>query len=36
VAGLVFNGDDTRRSSYYSAYVGSPRGARWRWPWRKP
>jgi len=36
VAGLVFNGDNARRSSYYSAYVGSPRGARWRWPWRKP
>ena len=36
VAGLVFNGDDARRSSYYSAYVGSPRGARWRRPWRKP
>ena len=36
VAGLVFNGDNARRSSYYDAYVGSPRGARWRWPWRKP
>jgi capsular exopolysaccharide synthesis family protein len=39
VVGLVFNGDSVRRSSYsgyYHAYVGSPRGARWRRLWRKP
>jgi hypothetical protein len=27
VVGLVFNGDDTRRPSYYDAYTGSPHGA---------
>jgi hypothetical protein len=32
----VFNGDNTRRSSYYDGYVASPRGARWRLPWSKP
>ena len=36
VTGLVFNGDNTRRSGYYDAYVASPRGARWRLPWSKP
>src|SRR5437867_2891569 len=36
VAGLVFNRDNARRSSYYDAYVGSPRVARWHLPWRKP
>ena len=35
--GLVFNGDDVRRSSYYGDYgtdTGSPRAARWRNAWR--
>lgn len=36
VVGLVFNGDDARRSTYYDVYAGSPRGARWRRAWRKP
>ena len=36
VTGLVFNGDNTRRSGYYDGYVASPRGARWRLPWSKP
>jgi len=36
VVGLVFNRDDARRPSYYTLYAGSPRGARWRLPWRKP
>ena len=35
VMGLVFNGDDARRSSYYDVYSGSPRRARWRRAWRK-
>ena len=29
VVGLVFNGDDVRRPSYYDVYAGSSRGARW-------
>jgi len=33
VTGLVFNGDNARRSGYYDEYVASPRGARWRLPW---
>jgi capsular exopolysaccharide synthesis family protein len=36
VVGLVFNGDDTRRPSYYNAYAGSPRDARRRPAWRTP
>jgi len=36
VVGLVFNGDDARRSSYYDVYPGSPRGTRWRRTRRKP
>ncbi|MBI4638182.1 MAG: CpsD/CapB family tyrosine-protein kinase [Candidatus Rokubacteria bacterium] len=30
VIGLVFNGDDARRSRYYDVYAGSPRDASWR------
>src|SRR5207302_2146696 len=33
VMGLVFNGEEARRSSYYGAYSGSPRGAGRRRPW---
>jgi Mrp family chromosome partitioning ATPase len=36
VVGLVFNGDDVRRSSYYDVYAGSPRRARWYRAWREP
>lgn len=36
VVGLVFNGDDARRSTYYDVYAGAPHGARWRRAWRKP
>ena len=35
VMGLVFNGEEARRSSYYGAYSGSPRGAGRRRPWRE-
>ncbi len=36
VVGLVFNGNDARRSSYYDVYAGPPRSARWRRAWSKP
>jgi len=35
VVGLVFNGDDARRSTYYDVYAGPPRGARLRRAWGK-
>jgi capsular exopolysaccharide synthesis family protein len=35
VMGLVFNGDDTRRSTYYDVYAGPSRGARLRRAWGK-
>ena len=35
VVGLVVNGDDTRRSSYYDVYAGSSRGARGRGAWSR-
>jgi capsular exopolysaccharide synthesis family protein len=33
--GLVFNGDNLRRSSYYNVYTAPPRASRWRRAWGK-
>lgn len=35
VVGVVFNGDQARRSSYYNAYAGPRHAPRWRRGWRR-